>query len=306
MRIFVTGATGVIGRRVVPLLIKGGHRVTAVARSAEKRTALEAQGATAAEADLFDRPALHRILLGHEAVINLATHMPASMKRMMLPGAWRENDRLRRDASRALAGAAHDAGAARFIQESFAPVYEDGGDEWIDEHWPLRPARYNRTVLDAERSAERFTEIGGTGVTLRFSAFYGADSGFLYEMIGMIARGWSPLPGPRSAFISSIAHDDAATATVAALELPAGVYNVTDDEPLRRGEWLDSLADALDLAHPKPLPRWVTRLGGSAMELMSRSQRMSNAKLRAASCWIPRWRSVREGWREVRSGHNSR
>jgi nucleoside-diphosphate-sugar epimerase len=299
MQIFVTGATGVIGRRVVPLLIARGHRVSAMGRSPAKRAQLEQQGAIAVDVDLFDPRTLRRALGGHDVIINLATHMPSSTTRMLLPWSWRENDRVRRDGSAALVNAALGANVGRFVQESFAPAYEDGGDRWIDERWPLHPARYNRTLLDAERSAERFAAAGGAGIVLRFSAFYGDDSFALREMVEMIRKGWSPLPGRRDAFVSSVAHDDAATAVVAALEVPSGTYNVTDDEPVPRGDWVDLLADAIGVAHPKPLPRLVTRLGGSTMELLGRSQRISNAKLRAATKWSPRWPSVREGWRAI-------
>jgi nucleoside-diphosphate-sugar epimerase len=295
-RVFVTGATGVVGRHVVPLLVASGSRVTAVGRTAEARARLEAAGATAVPLDLFDGAAARRALEGHDAVINLATHMPASMLRMLLPWSWRENDRVRRDASATLADAAIAAGVSRFVQESFAPVYEDGGERWIDETWPQRPAPYNRTVLDAERSAMRFTERGGAGVVLRFAGFYGPDP-FLRDMVGVARKGWSPLPGPPNAYWSSVAHEDAATATVAALGVPAGAYNVCDDEPLTRREWLDALAAASgDLPRaPRTMPGWLGKLGGSSVELMSRSQRMSNGKLKAAAGWTPRWPSAREG-----------
>jgi nucleoside-diphosphate-sugar epimerase len=299
MRVFVTGATGVIGRRVVPLLLRAGHRVTAIGRSGSKRAALTRHGAEAIDVDLYDVTALRRVLDGHDAVVNLATHMPSSALRMLLPWSWRENDHVRRDGSAALVDAALAAGAGLFVQESFAPVYEDGGERWIDERWPMRPARYNRSVLDAERSAERFGASGGVGIVLRFGAFYGGDSHVLHEMVRTIAKGWAPIPGARSAFISSISHEDAATAVVAALGAPGGAYNVADDEPLTRGEWVDSLADAIGLARPTPLPPWLVRLGGSTMALLGRSQRISNAKLRDATGWAPRWPSVREGWRAI-------
>jgi nucleoside-diphosphate-sugar epimerase len=299
MRVFVAGATGVIGRRVVPMLVQRGLRVTAVARSPDKRAVLEQQGAAAVEIDLFDPKSLRRVLGGHDAVINLATHIPSSSMRMLFRWAWRETDRIRREGSAALVDAAIGAGVRRFVQESFAPVYEDGGDRWIEEQWPLRPATYNRTVLDAERSASRFTTSGGVGVILRFAVFYGGDSRASREMVGMIRKGWSPIPGDPDAFVSSVSHDDAATATVAALEIPAGAYNVNDNEPLRRREWVDSFADALSLPHPRPLPVLVTRLGGSTMRLLSRSLRLSNAKLRAASDWSPRWPSVRDAWPSI-------
>jgi nucleoside-diphosphate-sugar epimerase len=218
---------------------------------------------------------------------------------MLLPGAWRENDHVRRDGSATLADAAIAAGVPRLVQESFAPIYEDGGGAWIDETWPVRPARYNRTVLDAERSAARVTEAGLAGVVLRFAFFYGPDSGMLRDMLGVVRRGWSPMPGRPEAFVSSISHDDAAAAVVAALGIPAGVYNACDDEPLTRGEWAATLAAALGVPRPRALPGWLTRLGGSSMELLARSQRMSNGKLRATGSWAPTTRSVREGFPRV-------
>ena len=296
MRVLVTGATGVVGRRAVPLLVAAGHEVTAVGRSPAKRDALRAAGATPVDVSLFDVAALRRAVAGHDAVVNLATHIPASTTAMMLPWGWRENDRVRREGSAAVAEAARAEGVGRLVQESFAPVYADGGDAWIDESWPQRPARYNRTVLDAERSAERFAAAGGVGVVLRYAGFYGPDAFHLREMLDLARRGWLALPGPPDAYFSSVSHDDAATAAVAALALPSGAYNVTDDEPLRRRDWAEALARAFGIATPRPLPRWLTRLGGSAADVLSRSQRMSNRKLRAASGWAPRWPSVREGF----------
>jgi nucleoside-diphosphate-sugar epimerase len=298
VRVFLTGATGVIGRRVVPILLGTGHEVTAVGRSPEKRVGLEQLGARAVDVDLFAAEAVRRAVTGHDAVINLATHMPPSTTRMLMPGAWRENDRIRRTGSAILADAATAAGAGWFIQESFAPVYADGGDEWIDERWAIRPARYNRTVVDAEQSAARFTKRGGNGVVLRFAMFYGPDAFQVQDLIKLVRRGWAPLFGPNG-FTSSITHDDAATAVVAALGVGPGIYNVGDDVPLLRREWIDILAQALGAGPPRFLPRWLSRLGGSMAELLSRSQRISNRKLREKSGWAPHYPSVREGWPAV-------
>ena len=296
MRIFIAGATGVIGRRVVPLLVQEGHKVTAMVRSAQQRVELERAGASARRVSLFDEEGLAAAVSGHHAVINLATHIPIPTARMLLPSAWRENDRLRRDGSAALVDAAIGGAAERFIQESFAPTYADHGDAWISEDEPLCPARYSRTVVDAESSARRFGETGRAAVVLRFAAFYGPDASQLEEMIGLIRRGWAVLPGRADSFISSVAHDDAAAAVVAALQLPPGTYNVADDEPLRHREFVDALADAVGAGHPRLPPAWMAVLAGSPGRMMARSQRISNQKLRAASGWAPRYPSVREGF----------
>jgi nucleoside-diphosphate-sugar epimerase len=215
---------------------------------------------------------------------------------------WRENDRVRRTGSTNLVDAGLAEGVECFIQESFAPAYPDCGDRWIEEDMPLRPAKYNATLLDAERSAARFTERGGSGVVLRFGSFYGPDSRFLPEVIRQVRRGRAPLPGASDAFVSSVSHDDAARAAAAAVSLPAGVYNVVDDEPVTHREYFDSLARALGVPPPKLPGVWMKWLLGSLGELLARSQRISNRKLKKASSWTPKYPSVRDGWADVAAG----
>jgi nucleoside-diphosphate-sugar epimerase len=297
VRIFVTGATGVVGRRAVPLLIAAGHQVSGVARRPEKSQALARAGAVPVSVDLFNPADVRRAVAGHDVVINLATHIPGSMLRTLFARAWRENDRLRRDASRILVDAAIAGGVRRFIQESFAPVYPDRGDAWIQETTPIAPVRYNRTIVDAEAAAWCFTRPGRSGVVLRFAAFYGPDAMQLHDMIGLVRKGRAPLPGPPKAYFSSVSHDDAASAVVAALDdIPPGTYNVGDNEPLRHRDFADALAATLGVPSPRPLPTWLPMLMGSIGKLIVRSERISNRKLRAASGWSPRYPSVREGF----------
>jgi nucleoside-diphosphate-sugar epimerase len=294
-RIFMAGATGVVGRRAIPLLIDAGHTVTAVSRSLDNVDRLRQLGAEPVLVDLFDLSAVQRVMAGHDVVINLATSIPPS-SRAVLPGAWRANDRVRRVVSRTLVDAALGAGAERFIQESFAPIYRDAGDRWIDESAPVEPARYNRSVLDAEAAAERFTKGRRAGVVLRFAFFYGPDSDFTRDMIRYVRKGFAPAFGSPAAFHSSVSHDDAARSVVAAMGVSPGIYNVVDDEPVRRQEFYDSLAAALGVARPKFPPRWVGRLFGSLGETLARSQRISNRKLKSESGWSPSAPSIREGW----------
>jgi nucleoside-diphosphate-sugar epimerase len=298
MRIFVAGATGVMGRRVVPSLVKAGHNVTAIGRSQKAREELKRVGARPIELDLFNAAAVREAVAGHDVVINLATSIPP-VSRIFLPGAWRTNDRIRSQASANLVEAALTDGAARYIQESFAPIYPDCGDQWIDERMPAHPGSYNRSVLDAEAAAGRFTQQGRTGVVLRFAFFYGPDSPLTLQMVRFVRLGWAPIFGAPDGFYSSLSHDDAATAVVAALDVPAGIYNVTDDEPLRRRELVDSLATALGVQSPRLPPHWTAKLVGSLAETMARSLRISNRKLKAESAWAPKYPSIREGWRAV-------
>jgi nucleoside-diphosphate-sugar epimerase len=299
MRILVIGSTGVIGRRVVPLLLQAGHTVTAVGRSDAARRSLAAAGARPVTLDIFDRHAATRAAEGHDALVNLATRIPAGPVRPFLPGAWKATDRIRREGAATLAAAARDSGVGRYVQESFAGIYEDGGDRWLDESSPVRPARYNRTVLDAERAAEAFTSGGGVGVALRFGFFYGPGDGFTATVIRAVRKGVFPLFGRPDAYTAQIHHDDAAAAVVAALGVPAGIYNVADDEPMTRRDFADALAGMLGVAPPRLLPPWMARLGGSVGEMLARSIRLSNGKLRAASEWLPRYPSADLGWRAL-------
>lgn len=296
MRLFVSGATGVIGRRVLPLLQSQGHTVTAMARKPDDRARLEREGVTPIAANLFDLDALRRAVAGHDAIINLATHMPSPVWKMVFRRAWRLNDRIRTEGVANLVQAAVGAGIPRLIQESFALTFPDGGDRWIDERTPLEPAAYNRTVLDAEKSIADFTAGGRTGVVLRFAAFYGPDAMQVRTYINGLRAGWAGLPGGPDRFFSSVCHDDAASAVVAALTAPPGVYIVADDEPVTRAVYFGSLAEELGLKPPRFLPDWTTPLFGSVGKAMARSLRLSNRKLKQETRWTPRFPSVREGW----------
>ena len=296
MKVFVAGATGVVGRRLIPLLVNSGAEVTAVARSDSKAAQVRQQGATPRRVDLFDPPAVEDAVGGHDAVINIATKIPSGMK-VFMPGAFSENIRIRTEASQNLASAAIAARSRVFIQESFAPAYPDRGAEWIDESVPIEPASYVRSVLDAESAATEFTRSGGTGVVLRFSMFYGPDSSLTLDMVNFVKRGISPALGGGDAYMSSLWTDDAASAVFAALNVPSGVYNVSDDEPMRRREVFTLLARELGVKPPRMLPRWASRMMGSVADTVGRSHRISNAKFRSAASWNPTVPSVREGWK---------
>lgn len=294
----MAGATGVVGRRLVPLLVNAGSDVTAVSRSAAKSEQLKKQGATPVTVDLFDPAAVEEAVAGHHTVINMATKIPSGMK-MMLPGAFDENIRIRREASQNLASAAIATRAQRFVQESFAPVYPDRGDEWIDESVPIEPTSYVESVRDAESAAAEFTKSGGAGVVLRFSMFYGPDSSLTHDIVSFVRKGFAPAFGGGDGYMSSLWTDDAAEAVFAALRVPAGIYNVTDDSPLRRREAFDLLAAALGVKPPRIPPPWVTAMMGSLGETLGRSHRLSNAKFRQASGWVPKVPSLREGWKQL-------
>lgn len=292
MRVFVSGATGVLGRPTVALLVAAGHDVTGVARTPAKRSQLNAAGATPLEVDLFDPEAVMAAVSGHDAVCNLATAIPVG-ERAGSPSAWEENDRIRRDASRNLVDAALAAGAGRYVQESIAFLYADGGDRVLDESAPVDPSAA-ASALAAEASAARFAEHGGAGVVLRFGQFYGFDSAHTVEAIGAVGQGAPCELGPESAYRSVITTDDAASAVVAALDAPSGVYNVVDDQPLTRAEYVDALAEALDV--PPPAVRSVDLEPSPGVAVVLRSQRVSNKRFEEVTGWRPRFPSARQGW----------
>lgn len=298
MRVLVAGATGVVGRRLLPLLVRDGHEVTAVTRSEEKSTDVRSLGAVPRQANLFDAAEVRAALKGIDVVINLATSIP-SRSRVALPWAWRENSRVRSVVSTNIADAAIANGVRRYVQESFAPIYADGGAEWLDERSPVRPAKYNRAVLDAEQNLYRFASRGVTGavgVVLRFGLFYGPDSGFTKDLVRGVRKGVALAFGNPDGFISSIAHDDAATAVAAALEVGSGTFNVSDDEPVTRREFYDALAKVVGAEPPRFPPRFFRRFFGSLGETLARSQRISNLKFKQAASWTPTYPSVREGF----------
>jgi nucleoside-diphosphate-sugar epimerase len=299
MRIFLAGATGALGRRVVPLLIEAGHEVTAVGRTAEKRQALERQGARGVEVDLFDPAAVQGAVAGHDAICNLATAVPRGV-RSFLPWAWLQMARIRRRVSANLVnGALAGSTAQLVIQESFAPIYAAAGERWVDETSPVRAALYNRSALAAERNIARFTRAGRAGVVLRFGLLYGPGDAMTQQMIDLVSRGWFPLFGRSDGFSSWAHHEDGAKAVLAALGAEAGVYNVVEDQPMRRRELANGIAQLLGVSPPRFLPRWATVFGGVVGPTIARSLRISNRKLRQATGWAPRYATTLEGIAEI-------
>ena len=233
MKVFVAGATGVVGRRAVVRMVAAGFEVSGVARSPQQRAGLVAAGVRPIEVDLFDHDAVVAALAGHEAVVNLATAIPTGEPASDTT-AWATNHRIRREASHNLVDGAIAAGAVRYVQESIALLYADGGDRVLDESWPVAPTNITDSALEAETEAERFAAHGRAGVALRFGQFYGFDSVHSVHAMEAVRAGRPAELGPPSAYRSSITTDDAASAIVAALDVASGVYSVIDDLPLSR------------------------------------------------------------------------
>lgn len=284
-KIFVTGATGVLGRRAIPLLVAAGHDVTGVARSVDKASTLTEQGATPTECDLFDAESVRAAVAGHDAIAHLATNIPTGSAVMRKRG-WRVNDRLRSEAAGHLASAAVELGIDRYVQESITFPYVDGGDTWVDEATDRDYFWGNRTTVDAESAAASVTAAGGTGVVLRFAMFMATDSAHMQTYIQMADKGLWGLFGDDEGYTSFIDADDAAAAVVAAIDAPAGVYNIAEAEPLRRSDHRAALATAAGRPRLRTLPL-VERMAGEAGENLARSHRISSGAFRSATVWQP-------------------
>lgn len=293
MKIVVTGATGVLGRRVLPLLADAGHGVTAVARG--KADAVRAAGAIPTEVDLFDPAAVTRMVDGHDAVVDLATRIP-SVSDMARRSAWRDNDRLRRDASAIMADAILATGATRHVRESYFGVFADGGDGPVTEDSPVDPAWPARTALDAEASTDRVTAGGGVGVALRFGQFYAADAGHTQAQVALARRGIAPFLGDPDGYLPALHVDDAASAVVAALDAPAGTWVVADDAPATRRVHAAVLGSAVG-RELRVLPRLLTRVG--PLKAQDRSIRLDASAFRAATGWAPTVSTVHAGWHRI-------
>ncbi|HKY69113.1 MAG TPA: NAD(P)-dependent oxidoreductase, partial [Acidimicrobiales bacterium] len=270
MQVFVTGGTGAIGRHAVPALVAAGHTVSALARTPDRAAALEAQGARPVAVSLFDRDGLALAFAGHDAVVNLATAIPPT-SRFLRRSAWADNQRIRTEGSAAVVDAAVAAGVGRLVQESVAMVYPDRGAEWIDED--VAPDRYPMAEgnLAAEASARHFTAVGGTGVVLRLGWFHGAGAAHSEELLALARRHVATMIGPPDGFVSSIHVADGGAAVEAALAVPAGPWNVVDDEPLTKRAFADALAAAVGVTP------WVRPPGRAALLLGDRTTSLTRS-----------------------------
>jgi nucleoside-diphosphate-sugar epimerase len=295
---FVTGATGVLGRATIPQLLASGYTVRALSRGKANDAAIHALGAEPVRADLFDPESLNRAVAGADAVLHLATRIPPSSE-MRRRSAWVENDRIRADGTKNLVDAALAAGAHVFVYPSFAFVYPDSGDSWIDAaSTPVDPIDILHSTISAEREVARFaTEGGGRGISLRLGFLYGSDLPSTREQLQFARRGISMFGGAPLAFTPALWIGDAASALLAAIDrAPSGLYDVVDDEPLQQQQLNSALAAAAGRRKVLSFPTWLVRMmAGPAAEAFTRSLRISNRRHREVTGWAPAVRSAVEG-----------
>jgi nucleoside-diphosphate-sugar epimerase len=307
MRVFLAGATGVIGRRLLPLLLAEGHQVTGMTRSAARTEQLRAAGAEAVVADAFDAEGLKCAVAEArpDAVIHQLTSIPARIDPRKMQRDFATNDRLRTEGTANLVAAAKAAGVTRLIAQSVAFFYVPGPPGTVhDERDPL--LRAEQAPAPVKRSAEALASLERTvldagGTVLRYGYFYGPGSAISREgSTGReVARGRLPIVGSGAGVWSFIHVDDAAAATVAALGAnKPGAFNVVDDEPARVAEWIPALAGALGARKPRKVPALLARaLAGSyGVAIMTQAQGASNALAKRELGWSPRYASWREGF----------
>lgn len=288
MRVFVTGATGTLGRPVVGLLVQDGHDVVGLSRSDQNESILRNLGATPARADLFDRASMRSALQGCDAALHLATKIPPA-KEARKRSAWAENDLIRGEGTRNLVDAALREDVHSIVYSGICFLYADNGDRWIDEtgviHAP--PLLYSATL--AEAAIEAYQNEGGRGIVLRMGAFWGPDAPNTKEALDMARKGVAPLIGSADAYSSRIYVRDAARAVVASLgDAPAGTYNVVENEPRTRGELLEEIKHEVGKKRLLKIPIWMVRLlSGRSGLALARSQRVSNRLFKETTGWEP-------------------
>ncbi len=309
MRVFLAGAGGAIGRPLVPLLVAAGHEVTGTTRSPERAEAIRAAGAAPVVVDALDAPALTEAVgqAAPEVVVHELTALPERFDPRKLD-MYEPTNRIRSEGTRNLLEAARAAGARRFVCQSIAFAYAPRErPEILDEDAPLNltaPPPFSESVRVVDAMERAVLDADGLeGLVLRYGWFYGP--GTYYAEDGSTAhevrRRRFPVVGSGVGLFSFVHIDDAAAATVAAVERGApGVYNVVDDEPAAMRDWLPVYAAAIGAPKPRRVPVWLARLvvGKIARETNLQAG-ASNAKAKGELGWEPRWRSWREGFAQA-------
>jgi nucleoside-diphosphate-sugar epimerase len=311
MKILVAGATGAIGRQLVPRLVANGHEVVGMARSEAKADEVRALGAKPAVADALDPDQVAAAVAASEpeVIVHQLTALSGDLDLRNLDRTFATTNRLRTEGTDHLLSAARAAGVRRFVAQSFAGwPYARSGGPVKDEEAPLdeEPPASARETIAAIRHLERaVTEADWTeGIVLRYGGFYGPGTSAAPggEQFEAIRKRRFPIVGGGAAVTSFIHIEDAADATVAALERGRpGFYNIADDEPAPVHEWLPEVARLIGAKPPRRIPRWLGRLlaGEAAVVMMTELRGASNEKARRELGWVPRRSSWRQGVAEM-------
>jgi nucleoside-diphosphate-sugar epimerase len=303
MRVFVAGASGAIGTRLVPQLIENGHEVVGTVKTPGNAERVRALGAEPVVLDLLDDGAVRKAVLDArpDAIVHEATALADATWGRNFDKVFAGTNALRTNGTDALLAAAREAGVRRFVAQSFASyryAREGGAVKTEDDPLDPEPPANARQGWAAMEHLDRAV-VGAGGISLRYGLFYGAANDGLIEPV---LKRQFPIIGDGGGLSSWIHLDDAASATVLALEHDGpAIYNVVDDDPAPVREWLPVLAQALGAKPPRRFPVWLARLaaGEAAVVMGTTARGASNAKAKRELGWAPRYPSWRYGFWEA-------
>ncbi|MEJ2710847.1 MAG: NAD(P)-dependent oxidoreductase [Anaerolineales bacterium] len=303
MRAFISGATGVLGRRVVRLLIADGHQIVGLSRSQANTDWLTQHGAQARRGDLFNQDEICDFASDCDAVLHLATSIPTKSK--TTPADWATNDCIRRQGTQIMLQAALRNNCDLFLTQSVSLIYGDHNSDWVDENTPI-PAQQPevlQSAVDLERIVQKAaSERNLPAIVLRFGRFYCYDSAQTQGMFEMIRQGRFPVIENGAAYWSIINVDDAAKAVLKAMENYENglgqIFNVSDDEPVSLRDQINYIAEILGVIKPAQVPISVARrrLAPGSIEMLLTSIRCRNQLVKEKLNWAPQYPTYREGY----------
>lgn len=304
MQLFISGATGVLGRRVVKLLTESGHRVVGLSRSKVDEDWLHTHGAEARQGNLFNQEELCDLASDCDAVLHLATAIPTKSRTTLTD--WRTNDRIRRNGTINMIEAALRNKCDLFVTHSVTFIYGDRNGDWVDESSPIpaKQASILQSAVDMEQIVQKATtERDLPAILLRYGSFYSIDSGQTKAMFENIQTGSYPMFGSGNMYWNIIHVDDAANAVLKAVEnYKNGLnrfYNVCDNEPVLYRDLLNYVAETLRAKPPISIPvtQVESSLGSHLAEVLLASVRCKNHLIKERLGWMPQYPTYREGYR---------
>jgi len=301
MKVFIAGASGVLGRRLVRQFVARGHSVIGLVRTPKAESTVREAGGEPRHADLFDADSLAQAAEGCEIVIHAATAI--STKQKPGPADWAANDHIRRKGTRCLTEAAAKIGAKTYLQQSIAWVARPKDESPFDEHSPTVPEPTIQSAIDAEAIAREAGSTEGFTVSiLRAGFFYDSESAHTRMIAEALRKRQMPVIGGGDAMWAMIHTDDAASSYVAAAEKPkTGVWHIVDNELVEVRTFLKEFAVRLGAPVPRRVPVWLARwlAGEQTVTYFTKSTRTTNAHFRRDFVWTPRFATYREGLDQI-------
>lgn len=312
MKVFIAGATGVLGRRVVPALTKEGHSVVGLARSEGNVALLNHHGAEARNGDLFNRKHIGDLSADCDAILHLATAIPT--KTRATRSDWMLNDRIRTEGTDNLVAAAVRNRCRLYLQQSVALLYGNRNGEWVDEQTAIaeRQSAMLRSAVEMERIVQKAAADSGlSAIILRCGSFYSHDSAQTVGMFDGIRHGKFPVIGSGRGFWNMVTVDDAAGAIVKTVGAAGGrgaIYNICDDEPVSYKDFVDFIAGELQTQKPRHVPVFLGKLaiGSDLVNVLLSSFRCRNQLAKKELGWQPAFPTYREGIRTELEKWNER